>query len=220
MILNLKKLNKYIDSKHFKMESLRNILHMVKAKVWMASVDLKDAYYSVPIYEEYQKYLKFIWEYPLKFIAIDSYGPAMRALTKLTRSPFSFLRYEGYLSVVYVNSCYLEDGSFTKFSKNVIRSIEILESEGFYIKVDKSEIIPKQQITFLGVIIDSVHMATTLTTEKKQKNLILCTAARLAHTLTIRELVTFIGNLVASMEAVPYVRLFYKQLETDKIKYL
>ena len=38
--------------------------------VLMASVDLKDAYYSVPINEEYQKYLKFLWEYPLKFIVI------------------------------------------------------------------------------------------------------------------------------------------------------
>ena len=33
MILNLKKLNKYIDSKHFKIESLRNVLHMVKSGV-------------------------------------------------------------------------------------------------------------------------------------------------------------------------------------------
>ena len=56
MILNLKKLNKYIDSKHFKMESLQNVLHMVKSGFLMASVDLKDAYYSVPIHEEYQKY--------------------------------------------------------------------------------------------------------------------------------------------------------------------
>ena len=33
MILNLKKLNKYIDSKHFKMESLQNVFHMVKSGV-------------------------------------------------------------------------------------------------------------------------------------------------------------------------------------------
>ena len=86
MILNLKKLNKYIDSKHFKMESLQNVLHMVKSGVWMASVDLKDAYYSVPINKDYQKYLKFLWKYPLKFIVIpNGYGPAMRAFTKLMK---------------------------------------------------------------------------------------------------------------------------------------
>ena len=96
MILNLEKLNKYIDSRHFKIESLQNDFLMVKPEAWMASVDLKDAYYSVPIPEEYQKYLKFLREYPLKFAAMpNGYGPAMRALTKLLRPTFSFLISEG-----------------------------------------------------------------------------------------------------------------------------
>ena len=209
MILNLKKLNKYTDSKHFKMESLQNVLHMVKSGVWMASVDLKDAYYSVPIDKEYQKYLKFLWEYPLKFIVMpNGYGPAMRAFTKLMKPPFSFLRSEGYLSVIYVDDCYLQGDSFTKCAENVIRTIDILESLGFYIKMEKSEIITKQQITFLGVIIDSLHMTITLTNEKKRNILKLCTAAKLTHTLTIRELAKLIGNLVASMEAILYGRPF------------
>ena len=90
MILNLKKLNKYIDSKHFKMESLQNVLHMIKSGVWMACVDLNNAYYSVLIQEENQKYLKFLWEYHLKFIVMpNGYGLAMREFTKLMRSPFS-----------------------------------------------------------------------------------------------------------------------------------
>ena len=62
-------------------------------------------------------------------------------------------------------------------------------------------------------------MTITLNNEKKQNILNLCTAAaRLTHTLTIRELAKLIGNLVASMEAVSYGRLFYRQLERDKIK--
>ena len=169
MILNLKKLNKYIDPKHFKMESLQNVLHMVKSGVWMASVDHKGAYYSVPpIHEEYQKYLKFLWEYPLKFIAMPNcYGPAMRAFTKLMKPPFLFLRSEEHLSVIYVDDCYLQGDSFSKCAENVIRTIEIQHRLGFDIKIDKSEIIPKQQLTFLGVIIDSFCMTIALTNGKK-----------------------------------------------------
>ena len=63
-------------------------------------------------------------------------------------------------------------------------------------------------------------MTITLINEKKQKLLKLRTAARLAYTLTIRELAKFIGNLVASMEVVPYGRLFNRQLERDKNKSL
>ena len=118
----------------------------------MASVDLKDAYYSAHIDKEYKKYLKFLWEYTLKFIVMpNGYGPVMRAFTKLIQPPFSFLRSEGYLSVIYVDDCYLQGDLFTKCAKNVVSTIDILESLGFYIKMEKSEIIPKQQITFLGV---------------------------------------------------------------------
>ena len=51
-------------------------------------------------------------------------------------------------------------------------------------------------------------MAITLTNERN------------AHILTIRELAKLIGNPVAFMEAVPYRRRFYRQLERDKIKSL
>ena len=221
MILNLEKLNKYIESKYFKMESLQNVLHIVKSGVWMTSVDFKDAYYSIPIYEEYQKYLQFLWEYPLKFIAMpNDYGPATRAFTKLMKPPFSFLRSEGHLSVIYVNDCYLQGDSFTKYAENVVRTIEILDSLGFYIKTDKSEIIPEQQIIFFGVIIDSLDMTITLTNEKKQKILNTKYGWKISSHSTIRELVKLIGNRVASMKAVPYGRRFYRPLERDKIKSL
>ena len=84
-----------------------------------------------------------------------------------------------------------------------IRTIEILERLGFYIKM-------------YFTLIESFHMTITLTNEKKQKISNFCIATRLAHTLTIRELAKLIGNLVA----VPYVRLFYRQFEKDKIKSL
>ena len=72
----------------------------------------------------------------------------------------------------------------------------------------------------MGVIIDSLQTTITLNIEKKQNVLNLCTATRSAHTLTIRELAKLIGSFLASMEAVLFGRLFYRQLEKDKIKSL
>ena len=69
-------------------------------------------------------------------------------------------------------------------------------------------------------MIDFFPMEVELTIGKSQKFVKMCTKAKLAHTLTIRELVKLIGNLVASMESVPYGRLFYRQLEREKIKSL
>ena len=36
---------------------------------WMASVDLKDAFYFVPVKIEHQKFLKFIWDMPYYYTA-------------------------------------------------------------------------------------------------------------------------------------------------------
>ena len=62
VILNLKKLNKFVSYHHFKMESLKHVVSMVRPNCFMASADLKDAYYSVPIHQDHQKFLKCEWK--------------------------------------------------------------------------------------------------------------------------------------------------------------
>ena len=59
MILNLKELNKFIVYRHFKMDSLKTVKDLMSQGCYMASVDIKDAYYTVPIATEHQKILKF-----------------------------------------------------------------------------------------------------------------------------------------------------------------
>ena len=41
----------------FKMESIRDVIHLIKPGVWMASVDLHHAYYSVPVYSPHSLFL-------------------------------------------------------------------------------------------------------------------------------------------------------------------
>lgn len=59
MILNLKNLNKHVQYNHFKMDTLQSVISLKTPNCFMASVDLKDVYYSVPITVAHQKYLKF-----------------------------------------------------------------------------------------------------------------------------------------------------------------
>ena len=39
------------------MESINQVIDIVRPNVYMASIDLKDAFYSIPIHQEYQEYL-------------------------------------------------------------------------------------------------------------------------------------------------------------------
>ena len=56
MILNLKDLNYSVERKHFKMDTFLSAVNLVKQNCYMASVDLQDAYYTIPISVKYGKY--------------------------------------------------------------------------------------------------------------------------------------------------------------------
>ena len=55
-ILNLKKLNEHMPYTHFKIETIYSILTIITPNCYMAKLDIKDAYYSIPILEEHKKY--------------------------------------------------------------------------------------------------------------------------------------------------------------------
>ena len=170
MILNLKKLNTFVDSPHFKMGSIRNVISMVHKGVWMASADLKDAFFTVPINVHDQKYLKFIWDRPYAFAAMpNGYSDAMPKFTKILNPPFAVLRQSGHLSCVYVDDTYLQGDTYSECQQNVHDTAALLLSLGFTIHPDKSFLKPTQVIIFLGFVINSIEMTITLTTEKKGK---------------------------------------------------
>ena len=49
-VINLKKLNRYIPYKHFKMEGLFLLKEIIQKNDYMCKIDLKDAYFAVPLH--------------------------------------------------------------------------------------------------------------------------------------------------------------------------
>ena len=58
-ILNLKKFNEFVQYRYFKMDTLDTVIKLMTPGCYMASIDLKDAYYLLPIHKDHQKFLKF-----------------------------------------------------------------------------------------------------------------------------------------------------------------
>lgn len=53
LILNLKPLNEFLVYQHFKMEHIEFVCDLVRQDDWFASLDLSDAYFSVPIHSSH-----------------------------------------------------------------------------------------------------------------------------------------------------------------------
>ena len=144
MILSLKSFNTFIKFNHCKLETFKGVLSVIKPNCWMASVDLKDAYYSVGIFTGHWKYLKFFWEEQFyQFTAMpNGYGPAVRNFTKIIKKPFKVLQHNGHVSVIYIDDTFLEGDTYAACQQNIFETVEILLSLGFTIQVRKSVLVP------------------------------------------------------------------------------
>ena len=110
LILNLKQANQNIANFHCKMETIHSVLKLIRPNFYMALVDIKDAYYSVPIGQECQKYLKFqflnkLYSYTCLPNGLCT-GP--RKFTKLLKVPLPCLRQKGHIVLILMISAILD----------------------------------------------------------------------------------------------------------------
>ena len=59
--INLKALNKLIRYKHFKMEGLHGLKYFLEENDFFFKIDLKDTYFSVPMYMSSRKCVRLAW---------------------------------------------------------------------------------------------------------------------------------------------------------------
>ena len=217
-ILNLKALNEYIAYHHFKMDTLEAAVNMMRPGCFMASVDLKDAYYTVPIHPSHQKYLKFYFDgvfYTYTCLP-NGLASAPRIFTKLLKPVYSTLRSMGHLNSGYIDDSYLQGDTSKECYKNVVDTVTLFTQLGFHVHPEKSVFIPSQKLTFLGFVLDSIAMTVTPTEDKAQRIRSVCATLLQTQMPTIRQVAEVIGILVSNFPGAQYGPLHYRHLERDK----
>ena len=222
MILNLKQFNENIDYHHFKMDTFESAIKLIKPDCYMASIDLRHAYYSIYIANEDQVKLRFgfkgkIFQYTCLANGISC---APRLFTKLLKPVYATLRQLGHSNSGFIDDSLLVSDSFKECEENISDTVHLMIKLGFIIHKTKSVLEPTQNIVFLGNIIHSKDMTVTLPYEKV--NLIVQECLSLSRTTTeiIRKVARVLGLLVSTFSAVEYGRLHYREIEKEKIKAL
>lgn len=163
MILNLRAFNEFVQYHHFKMDTVETAINMMTPGCFMASIDLKNAYYTMAISTDHQKYLKFIFNSSLyQYTCLpNGLSCAPRVFTKLLKPVYSTLHNLGYLSLGDINDSYLQGDTSSECLQNVNCTASLFKKLGFYLHPTKSIVIPTQQLIFFGFVLNSIAMTVT-----------------------------------------------------------
>lgn len=223
-ILNLKPLNMFIPTHHFKMEDYRTASKLIPKNGYMASIDLKEAYLLVPVNSLDRKYLRFQYRHPnssknitYEFTAIP-YGLSVApwVFTKVMKEVVSDLRRRGLKSVIYLDDILCVGDTYNECSYNVNETIKLLKNLGFVINFEKSSLKPTQELKFLGFVFNSKNLTLSLPIDKRHRIVEMVKRFLDLPQCLIREFAQLIGILVASCPAVEYGLLYTKKLERQK----
>ena len=185
----------------------------------MACIDLKDAYYSIPIRQSDRKYLKSQWNNTLYQCTClpNGLSSGSRKFTKILKPPLASSHTKGHIISGHSDDFYLQRKTSEKCRQNVIDSVTLFTRLGLLVHPDKSIFTTSQSLVILGYEINSVSMTVRLTREKAQAIKLDCEKFihKSERKLIIREVAQIVGKLVSSFPGVHFWPLYYRSLEKD-----
>lgn len=217
-ILNLKQLNRFIVTDHFKLEDFRTAIKLVTRNCYMSTIDIKDAYFFVKVGNKSRKYLRFVWNDQLYEFNVLPFGlcTAPFVFTKIMKPVVKLLRSCGFLSTIYLDDLFLIGSSYRECLTNIWYSEALLTALGFVINKEKSSLIPKRSCRFLGYVINSEKFQVSLPQEKTERSQKVVETFFNKKRCKIREFAKLIGLLTSSCPAVEYGWLYTKSFERYK----
>ena len=188
----------------------------MKLNSFFTKIDLKDAFYSIPIAKKSRKYLQFIYNNKLYQFCVLPFGTstAPGVFSKILKPVIALLRTRGISLIIYLNDLLIAAGTYIDCLNHTKQVISLLESLGFRINYEKSVIVPTQKLEYLGFIIDTTSMTLALSVEKIQSTE---SSARkplaTKGAISVRLLSSFIGLCTLVKHAVSHTPLHYRSLQ-------
>ncbi|KAM9975919.1 hypothetical protein ACTFIR_009760 [Dictyostelium discoideum] len=205
-VLDLKRLNTYINDQSFKMEGIKNLPSMVKQGYYMVKLDIKKAYLYVLVDPQYRDLFRFVWKE-----SHYRWKTAPRIFPMLLRPVLRMLRDIKASVIAYLDDLLIVGSTKEECLSNLKKTMDLLVKLGFKLNLEKSVLEPTQSITFLGLQIDSVSMKLLVPKEKKKSVIKEIRNFLKLECCSPRKLAGLKGKLIALKDAVIPFRLYTRQ---------
>lgn len=201
-IIDLSLLNRHLIVPTFRMETVAVISKCVSEGLWACSVDIEDAYFHVPMDWDYHKYLAFKVFGRVFVFQFLPFGlsPAPWAFTRVIKP----IKRHLHVLLIQIFS-FLDD--FLLFAQSPAElgiatdtTLDLLQSLGFKINWDKSNLLPAQVVEFLGVTWDLRNCSLSVPQDKRKMLMARCWEMSQKIVVTRRDLESLTGliNFVAA----------------------
>ena len=214
-VIDLSVLNRHLSIPTFKMETAEIIRNSLRKGEWVTSLDLKDAYFHIPIHEDSQPLLRFqVAGLVYQFKALP-FGLATAPLefTRVVREVKFMLQAKGIRIHQYLDDWLLRAQSKQECLAQTKELVHFVQKLGLVINFEKSELEPQQKVDFLGYRFD-LELGKVFPTQKKLEKLkVVIQNMELSPTTTPRQLMSLIGIMASIEKTVPMGRLHMRPLQ-------
>lgn len=204
-ILDLRRLNTFMKVLPFKMLTTNQVLESLERGEWFTSIDLKDAYFHVPIFPAHWPFLRFAFQGQAYQFKVLPFGLSLspRVFTRVVGAALSPLLLSGMKILPYLDDWLVCAPSPSQVSEDTRSLLSHIQSLGFTVNVKKSNLEPRQQAVFLGLCLNSVTMSASLTVQRVQSILTLLVQFQLGRRVKLVQFQRLLGMISAAVAVVP-----------------
>lgn len=156
-ILDLRRLNRFITKRRFRMVTLQGVLPLLQKGDWFAVIDLRDAYFHISIEASHRRFLRFaLGRRTFQFKALPfGLSSAPRVFTKCLAPVVAHLRTLGVTVFPYIDDWLLVAPSRGQALTSVQVTLRLLQMLGLKVNYKKSTLDPTQVVSYIGSTLDS-----------------------------------------------------------------
>ena len=156
-VIDLSHLNDFVQLTPFKMETVASVLLSVREGDFLASLDLKDAYFQIPIHGSSRKLLRFMSEgtvYQFKALCFGL-STAPQVFTRVFAAVSAWAHARGIRLLRYLDDWLVLSSSEKKAKESIRELLSLCRTLGIVINEKKSDLVPSQSEKYLGMTIDT-----------------------------------------------------------------
>ena len=210
LIADCKQLNKFFHCPHFKMEHWGKIFTLLRKGMYAAKIDLKHAYFHLPVHQSLKPYLHLkVGNHLFQFLAAPfGLSPLPFIWTQVMKTFSRVWRKKAIFCFIYLDDILVLAFSKQKLQKDLSFVLKTLEESGLTVNTKKSILEPVQTVEHLGFSLDLKKCMLSVPSQKMTKVIVELRKILKLKVSTPRKMASILGSLRSFLMALPQLRCF------------